>query len=164
MMNNILFVCVGNICRSPMAEGLLKQRLPEKAVYSAGINAVIGAPADRMAVRIMREQGIEIGGHCARSLGAWMVDGADVILTMDQDQKRFIQLRYPESKNKVFRLGEFADYDVPDPFHQSLAVFRESHDLIARGVDELVLRIAHVAGERSRKEPSAIRHLPEARL
>ena len=162
MINNILFICIGNICRSPMAEGLLKRRLPEKAVYSAGINAVIGAPADCMAVRIMREQGIEIGGHRARSLGAWMVDGADVILTMDQDQKRFVQLRYPESNNKVIRLGEFADYDVPDPFQQDLDAFRETHRLIAEGVDDLVSRIASVSEERNRNGLTGIRHSREA--
>lgn len=162
-MNNILFICIGNICRSPMAEGLLKQRLPEKAVYSAGINASIGAPVDRLSVQVMWEQGIDISAHRARSLGAWLVNGADLILTMDQGQKDFIEIRYPESKNKVFRLGEFGNYDVPDPFHQSLAAFRESHHLIARGVDDLVARIARVSGEGSRKEPSAIPHSPGAR-
>ena len=147
-----------------MAEGLLKQRLPEKAVYSAGINAMVGAPADRMAVQIMREQGIEIGGHRARSLGAWMVDGADLILTMDQDQKHFVQRRYPESKNKVFRLGEFADYDVPDPFKQDLDAFRAAHRLIADGVDDLVSRIARVSEERNRNGLTGIRHSPETLL
>lgn len=161
MINNILFICIGNICRSPMAEGLLKQRLPEKAVYSAGINALIGAPADRSSVQVMWENGIDISAHRARSLGAWMVSGADLILTMDQDQKRFIELRYPESRGKLFRIGEFAHYDVPDPFRQDLAAFRESHHLIVQGVDDLVARIGHVGGGRTpNNEPTAVRHSP----
>jgi len=93
-------------------------------VYSAGINALIGAPADRSSVQVMWENGIDISAHRARSLGAWMVSGADLILTMDQDQKRFIELRYPESRGKLFRIGEFGQYDVPDPFRQGFAAFR----------------------------------------
>ena len=161
MINNILFICIGNICRSPMAEGLLKQRLPEKAVYSAGINALIGAPADRLSVQVMWENGIDISAHRARSLGAWMVSGADLILTMDQDQKRFIELRYPGSRGKLLRLGEFGHYDVPDPFRQGLAAFRASHDLIVQGVDDLVARIGHVGGGRTpNNEPAAVRQSP----
>jgi len=161
VINNILFICIGNICRSPMAEGLLKQRLPEKAVYSAGINALIGAPADRLSVQVMWENGIDISAHRARSLGAWMVSGADLILTMDQDQKRFIELRYPESRGKLFRIGEFGQYDVPDPFRQDLVAFRASHHLIVQGVDDLVARIGHVGGGRTpNNEPAAVRQSP----
>jgi len=129
-------------------------------VYSAGINALIGAPADRLSVEIMWEQGIDISAHRARHLGAWMVSGADLILTMDQSQKHFIELHYPESANKVFRLGEFGNYDVPDPFHQSLAAFRESYELIAHGIDDLVTRVAKISGERNRNGQASMRHSP----
>lgn len=143
MMRSILFICIGNICRSPMAEGLLKQSLPEKSVLSAGINALVGEPADPMSVQLMRERGIDISAHRATSLAAWMVSDADIILTMDGAQKRFIEIKYPESKSKIFRLCENSKCDIPDPYRQGLIAFRHSCNLISQGVDELVARLAH---------------------
>ncbi|PIP03768.1 MAG: protein tyrosine phosphatase [Hydrogenophilales bacterium CG_4_10_14_3_um_filter_58_23] len=144
MIHNILVICIGNICRSPIAEGLLKRALPEKRVYSAGIGAMIGYPADPFAVQLMQELGIDISAHRAQSLASWMVSEADIILTMDQEQKRFIEQKYSTSKGKVFRLGEFSKYDIPDPYQQDLAVFRQTYTLIAQGVDALIERIAHI--------------------
>lgn len=160
-MNNILFVCIGNICRSPMAEGFLKHALPDKAVLSAGINALDGAPADPLSVQLMRERGIDIGTHRARSLAAWMVSDADIILTMDGVQKRFIELNYPESKCKVFRLCEASKYDIPDPYRQGPVAFRHSYNLISQGVGELVVRLAHLDGHGKRNDLAIIRERQE---
>lgn len=144
MIGNILVICIGNICRSPIAEGLLKHALPEKKVYSAGIGAMIGYPADPFSIQLMQEQGIDISAHRAQSLTSWMVSEADIILTMDLDQKRFIEQKYSTSKGKVFRLGEFGKYDIPDPYQQDLDIFRQTYGLIAQGVDALIERIAHI--------------------
>lgn len=160
MMNSILFICIGNICRSPMAEGLLKQALPEKAVLSAGINALVGEPADPLSAQLMREHGIDIGAHRARSLAAWMVGDADVILTMDGEQKRFIEIEYPESRCKVFRLCEGSKCDIPDPYRQGQVAFRHSYNLISQGVDELIARIGHIGKENNRNDVATIRDLP----
>ena len=62
-MNNILFICIGNICRSPIAEGLFKHAMPKKAVCSAGIGALVGEPADPLSIQLMWEHGIDIGAH-----------------------------------------------------------------------------------------------------
>lgn len=156
-MNSILFICIGNICRSPMAEGLLKHALPDKAVLSAGINALVGEPADPLSVQLMREHGIDIGAHRARSLAAWMVSDADLILTMDGDQKRFIEIKYPETKCKVFRLCEGSKCDIPDPYRQGLAAFRHSCNLISQGVDDLVVRLAHLGEDIKRYDLATIR-------
>lgn len=156
-MNSILFICIGNICRSPMAEGLLRQALPEKAVLSAGINALVGEPADPLSVQLMRERGIDIGAHRARSLAAWMVSDADVILTMDGMQKHFIETKYPESKCKVFRLCETSRRDIPDPYRQGMAAFRHACNLISQGVDELVVRLAGPGEDRERYDLARIR-------
>lgn len=154
-MNSILFICIGNICRSPMAEGLLKHAVPDIPVLSAGISALVDKPADPLAVQIMREQGVDIGAHRARSLSAWMVRDADVILTMDGWQTQFIKMNYPASQYKVFRLCEVDKCDVPDPYRQGRTAFRHACDLISRGVDELVLRLACMEGE-ARREDLAI--------
>lgn len=159
-MNSILFICIGNICRSPMAEGLLKHALPDKAVLSAGTNALVGEPADPLSVQLMREHGIDIGAHRARSLAAWMVSDADVILTMDGCQKRFIEMKYPESRCKVFRLCEDSECDIPDPYRQGLVAFRHAYNLISQGVDELIACIGHIGKENNRNDVATIRNLP----
>jgi protein-tyrosine phosphatase len=144
MMNNILVLCLGNICRSPMAEGLLKRAFPEKSVRSAGLTAMTGYPADPLAVQVMQEQGIDIRAHRAQSLAGWMVQDAELILTMDSTQKRLVEQQYAAAKGKVFRLGEFGKYDIADPYRQDLNVFRHAYDLISQGVDDMASRLVHM--------------------
>lgn len=141
MINKVLFICIGNICRSPMAEGLFKQALPEKAVFSAGLSAMVGDAADPLSIQLMDERGIDIREHRARSLAGWMISETDLIVTMDMDQKRFIEHRYPGAKGKVIRIGEYGKFDVPDPYRLSPSAFRHSLNLIEQGIDQLVERI-----------------------
>lgn len=159
-MNNILFICIGNICRSPMAEGLFSQALPDKQVFSAGIDALVGQPADPLSIQLMAERGIDISAHRARKLASWMVYEADVIVTMDRYQKHFFEVVYPDFKNKVCRLGEFDNYDIPDPYLQGLSAFKQTCSLIDRGVDALVMRVGHIRKENKRNDMAIIRDHP----
>ena len=140
-INKILVLCLGNICRSPMAEGFLKRELPDRIIMSAGITAMIGYPADPLSIRLMQEQGIDISSHRAQNLTDWMVEAADLILTMDTEQTAFIERTYPEFQGRLMRIGHFGDFDVPDPYRQSANVFRQSQQLIMRGVDDLLEKI-----------------------
>lgn len=142
MIKNVLFLCVGNICRSPMAEGLFRLALPDLAVCSAGLDPLTGYPADPLSMRLMEERGIDISGHRAQPLAGWMVSEADLILTMDMAQAHYMTQRYPAARGKVGRLGAGGGYDIPDPYRQGLPAFRHSCELIARGVDDLVVRVA----------------------
>lgn len=162
MISNILFICIGNICRSPIAEGLFRHALPAKEVCSAGLDAMVGEPADPMSTRLMQERGIDISSHRARSLATWMVNEADLIVTMDRSQKHFIERLHANAKGKVMRLGEAGNYDVPDPYRQGLAAFRHSYGLIARGVDQLAQRIAESSDGKSQHVPKALRELPSS--
>ncbi|MDB5766326.1 MAG: ptp [Collimonas fungivorans] len=143
-MNNLLVICIGNICRSPMAEGLLQKAFPEKTVRSAGVDAMVGHPADPYLIQIMREQGIDISRHRAQKLAGWMVSEADLILTMDSEQKRYIEQRYPAAKGKVLRNGEFGNVDIPDPYRQEMSSFRQAYRLISDGIAEITQKIARI--------------------
>jgi protein-tyrosine phosphatase len=133
MIERVLVVCIGNICRSPMAEGLLKRTLPDLQIASAGLSALVGHGADPIAVQIMAEQGIDIGAHRARMLNNAIVRESELILVMDSRQQDIIATEYAHARGKVFRLGEDAKADIPDPYRQSEEMFRAAFDLIASG-------------------------------
>ncbi len=145
MFNNILIVCVGNICRSPMAEALLKSTLSTKPnvyqVSSAGIGALVGHPADNKAKQLMIEKGIDISGHRADQLNEDMIRKADIILVMESAHKQAIEAKQPSAKGKVFRLGEWGDFDIPDPYQRDSIVFESVLRLIDLGVNQWLKKL-----------------------
>lgn len=141
MIKTVLVVCIGNICRSPMAEGLLKQALPEAHIVSAGLAALSGHAADPHAVNLMREQGLDISRHRAQQFTRVMATQADLILVMDNAQRQSIQDMYPATTGKVFCLGRFGVFDVPDPYLDARPAFEYALQLIQRGVESWVPRI-----------------------
>lgn len=140
-MHSILIVCVGNICRSPMAEGLFRLALPDKTIRSAGLAAMIGKPADPLAVQLLAEQGIDIAAHRAQNISAQLINAADLILTMELGQRHYLEKHYTASHGKVFRLGEAAATDIADPYRQGIDGFREALRLINDGVRQYARRI-----------------------
>ena len=150
MINRILVLCIGNICRSPMAEGLLKQALRGHDISSAGLGALVGQPAEPHAIALMQQQGIDITAHRARQLESWMVGAADLVLVMDTEQKRHLEQQYPLCRGKTYRLGESGKYDIADPYRQGLDVFRETAGLIQQGVAGWVERIQAVTEKAGR--------------
>lgn len=141
MIRRVLVVCIGNICRSPMAEGLIRQAVPEVRISSAGISALVGRGADPIAVQIMAGVGVDISAHRARMLTDAIARDADLILVMDELQKQHLATQYPYTRGKVFRLGEAASEDIPDPYRQDPEVFHSAFSLIENGVNEWVKRI-----------------------
>lgn len=110
----ILLVCTGNTCRSSIAEGILKYKLEHTPlgirdfeVTSAGLSAFDGSPASDEAVRAMKERGIDISSHRAKSVTRDMVDTSDLILVMTLTHKRMVLDRFPEARGKVYTLKEF---------------------------------------------------------
>ncbi|WP_074173453.1 low molecular weight protein-tyrosine-phosphatase [Caballeronia calidae] len=141
MITSVLIVCIGNICRSPMAAGLLKDRLPQLRVKSAGLGALIGHQADRLAQDLLSERGIDIWAHRAQPLTEALCADSELILAMDKSQKSSIEQRYPFTRGKVYRLAEFDGLDIFDPYRQDRTRFEACLELIERGVEAWSARI-----------------------
>ncbi len=134
MRNHILLLCTGNLCRSPMAEGLMRTLLPSHGLFSAGLGALDGAPADPLAVALMREAGIDIAAHRSRRLAGWMLAEADRVYTMEAAQAAWLQRMYPRHARKIARLGEPCGIDISDPHGQARAAFEQCYAALQRAV------------------------------
>ena len=128
-----------------MAEALLRQKLSANksdiVVESAGIGALVGKPADPIAVELMAERGIDLGAHRARQLTADLAREFELILTMEQGHVGAVEQIAPAARGKVFRLGKWSNFEIPDPYRLPRAEFERALELIDRGVDDVVRRI-----------------------
>lgn len=137
MFNSILVVCLGNVCRSPVAEFLFRRELGERdiRVSSAGLGALVGRPMDKHAIELLQSGGIDASRHRARQLESSMLREADLILTMEHRQMGSVARLAPEASGKVFLFDKWHDGgDVPDPYRCSRRVFEQVHASIKRGV------------------------------
>ncbi|ESK38447.1 hypothetical protein P256_01986 [Acinetobacter nectaris CIP 110549] len=135
-IKNVLVVCVGNICRSPMAEYFLKKQSPHLNVSSAGISALVGYPADDKAQHTAKRFDVDLSPHSARQLNASLVADADIILVMSSRQQKHIEQTWPVAKGKTFRLGHWQNANVSDPFRKDQKTFDEAANLIASCVND----------------------------
>ena len=122
-----------------MAEGLLKHALAASnkgdcVVSSAGLGALVGHHPDQKACQLMMEKGIDISDYRACQLNKEMIRKTDLILVMETAHKIAIEESEPSAKGKVFRLGEWGKFDIPDPYKQDLSAFIQSINLIEQGI------------------------------
>ncbi|AYM89670.1 protein tyrosine phosphatase [Serratia sp. 3ACOL1] len=133
MFNSILVVCVGNICRSPTGERLLKKALPNKKVGSAGIGALVDKPADGMATEVASQHALSLEGHQARQLTSSMCREYDLILVMEKKHIDAVCRIAPEVRGKTMLFGHWVEQqEIADPYRQS----REAFEFIYRLLDE----------------------------
>lgn len=125
-INNILVVCVGNICRSPMAEYFLKEAHPDLHIESAGLSAMVGHAADDKAIDCMNIKNIDMRSHIAKQINADLIKQSDLILVMSHNQQKHIEQTWPFAKGKVFRLGHWQGQNVADPYKHDQAFFNET--------------------------------------
>ncbi len=153
-MKRILLVCTGNVCRSPMAMGLLRQRLAEDgladrvAVSSAGIWGLDGEPASGPGVEVLAERGVDISDHRAHTIDAQDIAQADLVLVMEEAHRRSLFYSYPNMLSKVFLLSEMAgEYgDVRDPYRRPKEEYARCADELTRLIDKGYVNILRRAG------------------
>ena len=138
-MKSVLFVCTGNICRSPIAEGLFRRLLGNRKdieVASAGVHAVRGQPPSLYAVQVCEEEGVDISDLRSQPLTAALVDRATHIFAMTGAHLETIHTLFPQGAEKSFLLREFEEpgttvwRDVPDP----IGLGREVYEHCARTI------------------------------
>lgn len=144
-MQVILTVCIGNICRSPIAQGLLAQQLPGHTVWSAGLGALVGQPADPMSVQVSAANGLDISAHRAQQINSFLCQQAELILVMEQLHKTQLEQLFPSVRGKTFRLGQYGQFDIADPYRQPLEAFEAAYISIAQGVSDWVPRIKQLS-------------------
>lgn len=147
MAKRVLFVCTGNTCRSPMAVGLLRKMAPhlDLDIRSAGTSTHTGAPASPFALDVMRQVGIDLGGHRSSSLNGYMLEEADFVFCMAERHRRHIVDWFKSMDDKVYLMREFdpvrddADYpDVPDPIGHDEEAYHRVLTMLERSMREVI--------------------------
>jgi protein-tyrosine phosphatase len=137
VFKRILIVCMGNICRSPTAEYLFRQRMGSRDVEfrSAGLGALAGSSMDATALQLLSESGVDATLHRARQLTPFMLREADLVLGMEKDHVTAVIQLAPEACGKVYLLDKWLHgRDIPDPYRQQRAAFEHVHEIITQGV------------------------------
>lgn len=148
MARTILFICTGNICRSPMAEGLFRNLIEKNEadlnVKSAGVGAQDGQPPSGNAIRAMQDLDIDISPQRSLMLTAELAAEADMIIGMTHGHVEMVNLMFPHAADKAFLLREFDDTlpmherEISDPIGGSYEVYCQCRDQIREGIDSLL--------------------------
>ncbi len=151
-MKHVLFICTGNVCRSPMAEGLLRHMAGDRVkVASAGLGAGHGQPPSAHAIEVLGKEGIDIADIRSQPVSAHLLQQADYIFTMTRDHFDMLLLLFPEmaSKTRLLRFEEAAKggrADVTDPIGGTRATYESCKSDIQRALSHV---IALVTGEKN---------------
>lgn len=142
MLNSVLVVCVGNICRSPVGERLLGARLRDFRVASAGINALEGHAADARMSEVARGAGLSLDGHLAQQFSAQLGAQFDLILVMEAGHKREILQTAPELSGRIMLFDHWTGADgIRDPYRQEKAVHTKVFEDISTAADAWAARL-----------------------
>lgn len=136
MFDSVLVVCIGNICRSPVGERLLRQMLPAKTISSAGLSAVVGAAADSDAAAIATANGVDMDGHVSRQLTEQIAAEHDLILVMEPSHKQELTNRFPQMSGKTMLFDQWTGAKgIADPYMRSV----EFHEAVFKQISEAAI-------------------------
>lgn len=143
MIKTVLVVCVGNICRSPLGERLLKGKAPGLEVKSAGIGALVGKPADPTATEVATDHGVSLDGHSAQQASLEILTSADLILVMETGHKSAINQIAPQVSGRVMLASHWTDgADVADPYKRSKEFHQHVFQQLDKAMDGWAQRLA----------------------
>lgn len=135
----LLVVCVGNICRSPVAAEMLRQKLPAWQINSAGLAGLSGHDIESMAREIAAENGLICPVHQGARLTEKDCLEHDLILVMESQHMQAVHRLQPQARGRVFLLGEpLGGQEISDPYGQSREFFQHTHQLMLDSVDAWV--------------------------
>jgi protein-tyrosine-phosphatase len=148
-LKTLLFVCSGNTCRSPLAEGIAKQIFPETVlqnidVSSAGTSAVNGLPASEMAINIARRNGIDLSLHRSRLLDRRLIENADLIIALTRRHREIIGTADPAALSYTYLLSDFCGGvpgDIDDPMGFGFEAYQETFAAIKECIEAFVVRL-----------------------
>lgn len=145
----VMFVCTGNICRSAMAEGILKKIAVDKKlnlkVYSCGIYAEDGDNATYNAIYVAREYDIDISSHRATNIRNSKIQEMDIILCATKSHRDSVIYMYPNLQGKVYTIKEYAEFDdngkdidIKDPWGYDVEIYNNCMIEIQRCLEEII--------------------------
>lgn len=158
-MAHILCICTANICRSPVAAALLRQRLQERGltdwvVRSAGTWVQEKRGASQYSVELMTEQGLDITGHQAEMVDRQLLRDADLVLCMETGHAEALRVEFPGSADKIFLMSEMLGkkYNINDPYGRSRDAYetmvKELTTITDVGLDEIIARAESLTAAR----------------
>ncbi len=147
-MMRVIFICTGNICRSPVAEALLRAKWKQfgydgLVVSSMGIHGLDHQEASKFAQEVCGENSIYISEHRSRKLDIPELESADFIFSMEKVQKEFLKLFFPKFDDKSFLLGAWPEKetrksDVKDPMGSALKIYKQVYKVIDKHIDRII--------------------------